>query len=158
MTAETPGNSLVVAQPGAVTGRTVPEELLFEGYPAVLPSIGAWILAILTVGLAAIYFFVRSRQVHYKVTTQRVLLENGIFSKRMEQLDLYRITDYVVDRPMMQRMVGTGNITLETVDKTTREVVLRGLPTDVVKLYERLRAATEAEKARRGVKLVDYET
>jgi hypothetical protein len=32
------------------------------------------------------------------------------------------------------------------------------IKTDVVKLYEAVRAATEADKARRGVRMVDYET
>ena len=32
------------------------------------------------------------------------------------------------------------------------------IQTDVVKLYESVRAATEADKARRGVRMVDYET
>jgi hypothetical protein len=34
----------------------------------------------------------------------------------------------------------------------------RYIKTDVVSLYERVRAATEADKARRGVRMVDYET
>ena len=33
----------------------------------------------------------------------------------MEQLDLYRVVDYVVERPFGQRVMGTGNIILEGV-------------------------------------------
>jgi hypothetical protein len=91
------------------------------------------------------------------VTTRRVILESGILNKRLEQVDAYRIKDYVVDRPFGQRLLGTGNLILLTMDQTTPSVELRGLRTDVVALYEKLRSAAEAERAKRGVRLLDNE-
>jgi uncharacterized membrane protein YdbT with pleckstrin-like domain len=94
----------------------------------------------------------------YRVTTRRIVVETGVLSKRLEQIDLYRIADYTVDRPFGQRILGTGNLLLRTFDKSTPELHVREIKTDVVALYEKLRAATEAEKTRRGVRMVDYET
>jgi hypothetical protein len=91
------------------------------------------------------------------VTTRRVILESGILSKRLEQVDAYRIKDYVVDRPFGQRLLGTGNLVLLTMDQTAPKLELHGLRTDVVALYEKLRAAAEAERQRRGVRLLDNE-
>ena len=136
---------------------TIEEHVLFEGHPAVLPSLSAWVVSVLTLGIAALVFWVRARAVRYRITTQRIIVERGLLSKRMDQIDLYRINDYIVDRPFMQRVVGTGNLTLETMDKTSREISLSGLPTDVMALYENLRKATEEEKRRRGVRLIDYD-
>jgi hypothetical protein len=76
----------------------------------------------------------------------------------MEQLDLYRIQDFTVDRPLGQRLMGTGNIRLTTFDKTSPVVELFALKTDVVTLYEVLRRAVEANKVARGVRTVDYES
>jgi uncharacterized membrane protein YdbT with pleckstrin-like domain len=132
-----------------------PESVLFEGHPAVLPSIGSWLITVLTLGLGAAYFWLRSIGVSYKVTTQRVIVERGLLSKRLDQIDLYRIHDYVVERPFGQRLAGTGNLVLQTVDRTTPAVRLGGLATDVVQLYEKLRKATEHEKRRRGVRVLD---
>lgn len=53
--------------------------------------------------------------------------------------------------------MGTGNIILTAMDRTSPEVRLQGLKTDVVALYERLRKAVETQKRLRGVRLVDYE-
>jgi uncharacterized membrane protein YdbT with pleckstrin-like domain len=133
------------------------EEVLFDGRPALLPSIGSWAVAILTVGLALAYFWLRRASKHYRITTERIVVESGIFSKRMDQVDIYRITDFVVERPFGQRISGTGNIVLTAMDRSSPEVRLQWLKTDVVSLYERLRKATETEKRRRGVRLVDYE-
>jgi uncharacterized membrane protein YdbT with pleckstrin-like domain len=133
------------------------ETPLFEGRPAVWAGAGDVLLTILTLGIAALYFWFRSHTAHYKVTTRRVIVERGLLSKRLEQIDNYRIKDYVVERPFGQRLLGTGNLLLHTMDQTTPSLSLLGLRTDVVALYERLRTAAEAERARRGVRLLDNE-
>ena len=143
---------------GLMPGASGGEELLFAGRPAALRGIGGLLLAILTLGVSLLVSFIRTKGVHYKITSQRIVIEQGIFSKRMEQIDLYRVVDYVVERPLGQRIMGTGNIVLEAIDKTTPSIRIDGIKTDVVALYERLRYATEQEKRRRGVRVVDAET
>lgn len=143
---------------GLMPGASGGEELLFAGSPAVVQGLGGLLLAIVTLGLSLLVALVRTRSVHYKITSQRVVIEKGLFSKRMEQIDLYRVVDYVVERPFGQRIMGTGNLILEAMDKTTPEVRIEGIKTDVMALYERLRYATEQEKRRRGVRVVDMET
>lgn len=133
------------------------EAVLFEGNPAVCTGIGDYLVAVLTVGLALIYFYVRSRSTHYKITTQRIVIETGLLNKRMDQVDVYRINDYVVERPFGQRLAGTGNIILSAMDRSTPDVKLFALKTDVMALYERLRKATEEQKRARGVRTVDAE-
>ncbi|MDF2692523.1 MAG: hypothetical protein K0S65_906 [Labilithrix sp.] len=142
---------------GLMPGSSGGEELLYSGRPAIIQGIGGLLLAILTVGLSVLVMWVRTRATLYKITTQRVVIEQGMFSKRMEQIDLYRIVDYVVERPFGQRLMGTGNIVLEAMDKTTPEIRIEGIKTDVVALYERLRYCTEQEKKKRGVRVFDVE-
>lgn len=144
-------------KPGLMPGASGGEELLYEGSPALIQGFGGLLVAILTLGLSLIYSAIKAKSVHYKITTERIVVERGFFSKRMEQLDLYRIVDYVVERPFGQRMMGTGNIVLEAMDKTTPEVRIDGVKTDVVALYERLRYATEQAKKKRGVRVLDVE-
>ncbi len=143
---------------GLMPGSSGAEEALFIGHPAALPSLGSLLLAIFTLGIYALVAWIRSRGTSYRITTQRIVVESGIFGKHMEQIDLYRVVDYVVDRPFGQRIMGTGNITLETMDKTTSELRIAGIRTDVVRLYEHLRYATEMEKKKRGVRVVDVES
>ena len=145
------------ASPSIPTGADPNEELLFEGRPALVPSAGALFLAVITLGLWLIPLWWRARGIRYRVTTRRIVVETGVLSQRLEQVDLYRINDYTADRPFSQRLLGTGNLLLKTADKSTPEIVLHALKTDVVALYERLRVATEADKRRRGVRLIDNE-
>jgi uncharacterized membrane protein YdbT with pleckstrin-like domain len=133
------------------------EEVLFDGHPAMVPSLGSLVLAIVTLGLWLIPLWWISRGRHFRLTTKRVVVETGILNKRLEQVDLYRVSDYTVLRPISQRVLGTGNLILRTLDHTSPEVVVANIKTDVVALYERIRAATEAEKKKRGVRVMDME-
>jgi uncharacterized membrane protein YdbT with pleckstrin-like domain len=134
-----------------------PEETLFEGHPAVVPSLGVLLLAILTLGIWLLPSLWQARGLSYRITNHRIVIESGVLSKRMEQVDLYRVSDYTVERPLGQRLLGTGNLILQTFDKTTPELRIRGIRTDVVALYEALRQATERDRQKRGVRMVDYE-
>ncbi len=133
------------------------EEVLFEGTPAPIASLGALLISILTLGIGYLVLVLRAKSTHYRITSQRIVVETGLFSKQLNQIDLYRIVDYSVERPFAQRLLGTGNVVVETLDKTSPELRLQALKTDVVGLYEKLRVATEKEKARRNVRLVDME-
>lgn len=148
------------ARPGEPAATAAVEEhaevTLFEGRPAVVPSAGALLLCIVTVGIAALFLWIRSLGRHFRVTTERIVVETGILSKTTQQVDLYRIEDYVAERPFGQRLLGTGNLVVRSSDQTTPVVRLDALRVDVVALYERLRKATEADKRRRGVRVVDF--
>jgi uncharacterized membrane protein YdbT with pleckstrin-like domain len=134
------------------------EEVLFEGRAALVPNATTLLLAILTLGLWLLVRWFKTLGRSYRITTRRIVVESGVLSKKLEQIDLYRVADYTVERPFGQRIMGTGNLLLKTFDKTTPELDVLDIKTDVVKLYERVRAATENDKARRGVRMIDYES
>lgn len=133
------------------------EETLFEGHPAAIGSLGALAIVVLTLGLAAIYFWLRSLGTRYRVTSQRVIVESGLFGKRVDQLDLYRVVDFVVERSFGQRVMGTGTITIDAMDKTSPVTQIVGIRANVMGLYERMRASAESEKQRHLVRPMDLE-
>lgn len=133
------------------------ETVFFEGRPALVPGVGVLVLVLLTLGLWLIPRWWSSRGCHYRLTSRRVVVETGVLSKKLEQVDLYRINDYTVERPFLERLMGTGRLLLHTMDKTTPHIEIKNIKTDVVALYENLRRATEVDKRRRGARVVDYE-
>lgn len=123
-----------------------PEEILFDGHPAVFGSVGRLLLAIVTLGLAAIAFWLRSKTTHYLITSQRITVERGLLSRTIDTLELYAVDDIELQKPIGQRLMGTGNIVLFTQDRTNPQLWLERLPLDVRALYERLRPAIEQAK------------
>ncbi len=58
----------------------------------------------------------------YTLTEEKLLIETGFFSKREEEIRLYRILDVTLNRPFWQRLFGLGTIHCCTADKSTPEV------------------------------------
>jgi uncharacterized membrane protein YdbT with pleckstrin-like domain len=69
----------------------------------------------------------RIRTTLYNVTNQRVTIETGIFSKSVEDIDLRYIDDTQFSQHFMERVLGVGNVTIVSSDKTTPNYVLRGI-------------------------------
>lgn len=139
----------------AATAAPAAESVLFEGSPAAIPGLLELLLVVLTLGLALVWLVPKARATRYKVTDRRVVVELGLIGRRIEQVDLFRVVDFVVELPFSQRVLGTGNLVLECQDRTTKELRIERVRTDVRALYEAVRKAAEAERARRGVRTLD---
>ena len=72
--------------------------------------------------------FVRIKTTIYKITTQRVVLERGITTKVVEDIDLRYIDDTQFNQSLIQRMLGIGSVTIISSDKVAPTYVLRGIP------------------------------
>ena len=57
----------------------------------------------------------------YKLTEEKLLIETGFFSKKEEEIRLYRIMDLTLRRTFGQRLIGVGTVHCCTADKSTPE-------------------------------------
>ena len=57
----------------------------------------------------------------YKLTEEKLFVETGFFSKKEEEIRLYRVMDLTLKRPFGQRLWGLGTIHCCTADKSTPE-------------------------------------
>ena len=128
------------------------EKTLFSGRPAALYSIGRWVATILTLGIAGLFYWIASLTTRFEITTQRIRIERGVFSKSRQDTELYRIDDIALDQPIGMRLVGHAILWLRSTDRSTPEVRLYGIP-GLEELAERLREGSLRERERRGVKV-----
>lgn len=128
------------------------ETTLFDGRPAALYSVGHWTLAILTLGLAALCFWIASLSTRFTVTTQRVRIERGVFSKSRQDTELFRIDDIALEQPLGMRMLGHAVLFLRSSDRSTPQVKLYGIP-GLAGLADKLRECSLRERERRGIKV-----
>jgi uncharacterized membrane protein YdbT with pleckstrin-like domain len=127
----------------------LPEErILFKGNPAVIGSVTRLLIVIFTLGIAAIWFWLRSINTQYLITSQRIVIEVGVFSKNIDTLEIYQVDDIQLEKPLNQRIMGTGNIMLVTRDHTTPQMLLERLPIDVRELYEQIRPCIQQARFR----------
>ena len=81
----------------------------------------------------------RIRSTLYTITTQRILIENGILSKSVNEIDLRTIDDTQFYQSFTARMLGIGNVTLISSDKEEPVLVLHSVP-DPRNLRETIRS------------------
>ncbi len=87
----------------------------------------------------------------YELTTQRLRIFNGVFSRDLEEIDLVRVRDTKVKQHVGERMVGVGDVTVFSTDKNNPEVTLHNVK-DPVEVRETIRKAYLSEQERRGLK------
>jgi uncharacterized membrane protein YdbT with pleckstrin-like domain len=76
----------------------------------------------------AIWAWLKVKCRTYTLTTERLLIEDGVFNKSQDTLELYRVRDLQVTEPFWQRLFGLQNIQLLATDITTESVVLDFMP------------------------------
>lgn len=90
----------------------------------------------------------------YKLTTQRIIIQNGIFNKITDEIELYRIKDHRLEQPFLLRILGLGNIRIITSDQLNQEVILVALK-EANAIRENIRQLVENRRVLRGVRELD---
>ena len=67
------------------------------------------------------------KNTHYKVTNQRILIERGVLSKSLQEIDMRSIDDTEFHQSFLERIFGVGELSIEFTDKTAQHVVLHGI-------------------------------
>ena len=78
--------------------------------------------------LAACYRFVYNRHINYLITTEYIRISQGIFLKRIDQLEMYRIKDYVMTQPFSLQLFGLMDLLIKSTDPENPMIWLRGIP------------------------------
>lgn len=159
---------------------TPEETLIWKGTPSQWTNFGTYFFCLLLAGgVVAAYYFVTPREPLilaglalpvvfaiarwiqtrcqvYQITSERIRTSTGLFSRVSTELELYRVRDYTVEEPFFLRLIGRGNLVLQTSDRTNPRLVLRAVPT-VNTLKDQIRAHTERMRQLRGVRDIDID-
>ncbi|MFD2115599.1 PH domain-containing protein [Paenibacillus yanchengensis] len=63
----------------------------------------------------------------YKLTDRRLIIEKGFFTKRREEIQLYRIRDISLKRNLLERVLGFGDIMIHSTDTSNPSYLLRNV-------------------------------
>jgi membrane protein YdbS with pleckstrin-like domain len=104
-------------------------------------AIGWWATAIVATILIirVLMSLLRIRGTLYTITSQRVMIERGLVSKSLSEIDLRYVDDTQFQQGVLDRILGIGNVTLISTDKSTPTYTLRGIP-DPRNLRETIRS------------------
>jgi uncharacterized membrane protein YdbT with pleckstrin-like domain len=137
------------------------ERTVWTGSPSQLQNLGAYVVCVLLCWLIvpifiALWKYLVTRSRQYEVTTQRIFYSSGVFSRQRDQLEIYRVKDMRVVEPFFYRLVGRGNVILDTSDRTTPTFVFESVQ-EPRALADLLRTHVEARRREKGVRELDME-
>lgn len=91
----------------------------------------------------------------YTLTSERIKITHGLFSRRVENYELIRIQDIDYKQNVTERMVNVGDIFIRGQDASDPQIVLRNV-TQPEEVYETLRKAWLAARKRHGLQFREY--
>lgn len=126
------------------------EKPLYTGNPAVIYSAWQWIFIVLTLGIALVYYWLKSLATKFEITSQRVRIERGLLSKVKDSIELFRIDHFDLHKPLGMRLAGHCLLHLRSSDASFQTVILYGIP-QLEQLADTLRECSLRERTRRRV-------
>jgi membrane protein YdbS with pleckstrin-like domain len=153
------------------------ERDLFFGHPAMIYSVGqlvpfllfavvavafgyfatfdhavlyAILFFVVACGLICLSYFLKSRGIQYRITTQRIKLDRGILSKIQESLELFRIDHFELRQPLGMRLLGQSSLHLFSSDAELGNFSIYGVP-NLASLADQLRECQLRERTRRSM-------
>jgi hypothetical protein len=96
------------------------------------------------------YKVLKLKSIHYRVTADRVEWSRGIFERRIDNIDMFRIVDIRLCRSIVDCILGIGEVVLITNDKTDPEFKLKKIRRPR-QLYDIIKKSSLDADTKRGV-------
>lgn len=130
------------------------EQTLFSGHPVMMYTVSQYVWTVITLGVALIPYWFRSKSTKFTITTQRVRVERGLFSKVQDNLEIFRVDHFDLLKPLGQRLLGQCSLLLHSSDSGAQRVLIYGLP-GLEKLGDDLREFSLRERSRRRITQIE---
>lgn len=92
-------------------------------------------------------FLLRCR---FTITGEQLICERGVFSRKSDFVELYRVVDFVEKRSLFQQLAGLKTVVVYSGDRTHPHLVIPGVQNHVP-LVAIIRERVEYNKQRKGV-------
>ena len=138
-----------------------PEEIVWRGTSSQWKNFGIYVLCgllcwlIVPIVFALIYYFKTKCKV-FELTTQRLKITSGVFTKVTETLELYRVKDIETRQPFFSRLVGIENVQMTTTDVSSPIVLIEAVPSSIG-FADKLRHQVEIIRQQKRVREIDIE-
>jgi uncharacterized membrane protein YdbT with pleckstrin-like domain len=122
-----------------------------------LPDVRPWIVVlagIAPLALGLLYTWLVRISTEYRVHRDSLEMESGLLARRVDNVQLFRIRDLGLSQSLLARLLGVGDVTLTSTDRSSPVLVLRGIagPREV---YETLRDLVARSQATRRTMIVE---
>jgi len=132
------------------------EYTIFEGHApfrVVHLSHSFWWLLLFGWNIGLILSWIHRYGESLRITSQRLIVARGLFSKTVEEVEFYRVNDTTYSQTFGQRLLGIGRITLLSDDATAPSLSVVMAKPETYR--EQIRACIKEERKRMGSRQLD---
>src|SRR5438874_3950259 len=104
----------------------------------------------------ALAYYLQTRCKVFELTTERLKITSGVFTKVTETLELYRVKDIETRQPFFSQLVGIENVQMNTSDASSPIVLIEAVPSSVG-FADKLRNQVEIIRQQKRVREIDIE-
>ena len=143
------------------TSSAAAEEIVWRGTSSQWKNFWVYLLCglfcwLLVPIVFAVVYYLQTRCKVFELTTQRLKITSGIFTKVTETLELYRVKDIETRQPFFSRLVGIENVQMTTTDVSSPIVLIEAVPSSVG-FADKLRHQVEIIRQQKRVREIDIE-
>ena len=140
-------------------GAPLPTVVIYEGAPSWKVWFWWYVLAgVLSLALVGLIWMwvlnMQRRGRRWRITNRTIDYERGVFTKRVETLQLWRVQHIDFRQSFTERLMGIATIHVITTDHADAELMIRGLPASR-EIFERLKDACDLARQQRVVGVVE---
>lgn len=135
------------------------EKKVWEGRPSQFDNAFSYIflflISFLIVPIFIIFWkWLSTRANITELTNERIIKRTGVLNKQIDEVELYRVKDYRVEKPLSLRVFGLSNVKLITSDELVPIVTIRAVSNGEA-LRNTIRNIVEQRRDEKGVREFD---
>ena len=140
------------------------EQVIWSGSPSQIKNLGIYIfcgLMLLTVYLIPVaiilagYHYLNVKNTKITITDQRIKVSEGVFTKRINDLELYRVRDISYESPFIFGLFGLASVYVFSTDLTSRVLKIDAIP-NAQAVYEEIRKYAGGQRRSNNVRSVEW--
>jgi uncharacterized membrane protein YdbT with pleckstrin-like domain len=141
------------------------ETLVWSGSPSQVTNMSTFVICALAAftiflipvsAIVALWKYVAVRCQKYELTTQRLKLQAGVLSKKIDEIELYRVKDTRFEQSFFLRLFGLGNVVILSSDMTQPAQTIKAV-SNAQALREQIRTLVEDRRDQKRVRMIERE-
>ena len=111
-----------------------------------------WLYTICTLGIYLLIVYLSRLNTRYTLTDERLKITSGLLTKKVDEIELFRIKDTKVNQTFLNRLVGIGTISVISSDET-ENVIISYLPNSINR-REEIRDYSNKSREKKGIRTI----
>jgi membrane protein YdbS with pleckstrin-like domain/predicted RNA-binding Zn-ribbon protein involved in translation (DUF1610 family) len=96
----------------------------------------------------------RIKAIHYHLTSQRLRVAHGLLSRKIVEIELFRVRDLTIEQGFIQRLLTLGTVKAISTDEDAKTILLSGIK-DAMNVKENLRRFVMESRKATGTRDMD---